>query len=59
MVPDTVSEVSLVMKSPDDVPVSLTIAVMSTVAVGAAVSMVTAWLSVLPTLPAVSTTRAW
>ena len=43
--PDTVSEVSLVMKSLDDVPVSSAIAVMSTVAVGAAVSMVTAWLS--------------
>ena len=58
LVPDTVSTVSLVMKSLDDVPVSSAIAVMSTVAVGAAVSMVTAWLSSGPTLPAVSTTRA-
>ncbi len=58
LVPDTVSVVSLVMKSLDDVPVSLAIAVMSTVAAGAAVSMVTAWLSVVPTLPAASTTRA-
>ena len=38
-VPDTVSVVSLVMKSLDDVPVSVAIAVIATAAVGAAVSM--------------------
>ena len=58
LVPETVSVVSLVVKSPA-VPVSSAIAVMSTAAVGLLVSMVTAWLSLLPTLAAASITRAW
>ena len=41
MVPETVSVVSLVMKSLDDVPLSVAIAVIATVAVGAAASTVT------------------
>src|SRR5262245_33357720 len=57
-VPDTVSVVSLVVKSPG-VPVSRAIARLSATAVAAVVSMVTAWLSVAPTLAAASITRAW
>jgi hypothetical protein len=48
LVPDTVSDVSFVMKSDAEVPLSEAIAVISTVAVGAVVSMVMAWLSMLP-----------
>ncbi|MBC5768423.1 hypothetical protein H8R02_28440 [Ramlibacter sp. GTP1] len=58
-VPLTVRLVSLVRKSPA-VPVSSVIAVIATVwsASGRVVSIVTSRLSVLPTLPAESTTRA-
>ena len=44
-VPETVSDVSLVTKSLDQVPLSVAIAVIATAAVGAVVSMVTGWLS--------------
>ena len=40
------------------VPVSVAIAVIASASAGAAVSMVTAWLAVVPILPAVSTIRA-
>ena len=59
LVPETVSEVSLVMKSLDDVPVSVAIAVIASASAGAVVSMVTAWLAVVPTLAAASMIRAW
>ena len=59
LVPDTVSVVSLVMKSVDDVPVSSAIAVIASASVGPVVSMVTAWLAVVPTLLAASMIRAW
>ena len=58
LVPDTVS-VGVAGVEVAAVPVSSVIAVMSTAAVGAVVSMVTAWLSLLPTLAAASITRAW
>ena len=58
LVPETVSVVSLVMKSEDELPVSLAIAVIASASAGAVVSMVTAWLAVVPILPAVSTIRA-
>ena len=58
-VPLTVNKVSLVTKSLDELPLSVLIAPIVTAAVGALVSMVTARLAVLPTLPARSTTRAW
>ena len=58
LVPETVSVVSLVMKSEDELPVSLAIAVIAKASAGAAVSMVTAWLAAVPILPAVSTIRA-
>ena len=57
LLPDTISVVSLVMKSPT-VPLSLAIAVIASASAGAVVSMVMAWLAVVPTLPAVSTIRA-
>ncbi len=58
LVPDTISVVSLVMKSLDAVPVSVAIAVIASAAAGSAVSMVMAWLVVVPILPAASTIRA-
>ena len=59
LVPDTVSVVSLVMKSDDELPLSVAIAVIAKASAGGAVvSMVTAWLAVVPTLPAVSMIRA-
>ena len=57
LLPDTISVVSLVMKSPT-VPLSLAIAVIARASAGAVVSMVMAWLAVVPTLPALSTIRA-
>ena len=59
LVPETVSVVSLVMKSPRACRCRLAIAVIASASAGAVVSMVTAWLAVVPTLPAVSTIRAW
>ena len=54
-VPDTVSVVSLVTKSLDDVPLSVAIAVMTAAAVGAAVSTVTGVaVELAPALPAMS-----
>jgi len=54
LVPDTTSVVSLVMKSLLVPPsaVSVTIAVIASVSAGAPVSMVMAWLVVVPILPA-------
>ena len=57
LLPETISVVSLVLKSPA-VPVSWSIAVIDTVAEETLVSMVTAWLSLLPMLAAASITRA-
>ena len=57
LVPDTISVVSLVMKSLL-VPVSVAIAVIASASAGAVVSMVMAWLVVVPILPAASTIRA-
>ena len=58
-VPETVSVVSLVTKSLDDVPLSVVIAVIATSAVGADVSTVTEVADELaPTLPATSVSRA-
>src|SRR5207237_1732576 len=56
LVPDTVSVVSLVMKSPA-VPLSVAIAVIASASAGAVVSIVTAWLAVVPTLTAASMIR--
>src|SRR5258708_18306133 len=58
LVPDTVSVVWLVRKSPT-VPLSVAIAVIDSASAGAVVSIVTAWLAVVPTLAAASTIRAW
>ena len=57
LVPETVSVVSLVMKSPT-VPLSVAIAVIASASAGAVVSIVTAWLAVVPTLAAASMIRA-
>ena len=57
LLPDTISVVSLVMKSPT-VPLSLAIAVIASASAGPPVTMVMAWLAVVPTLPALSTIRA-
>ena len=48
LVPETVSVVSLVMKSLADVPVSSAMALIARASAGAEVSMVTAWLAVVP-----------
>ncbi len=60
LLPDTTSVVSLVMKSllVPPIAVSVAIAVIASVSAGAVVSMVMAWLVVVPILPAVSTIRA-
>ena len=51
LVLDNVRLVSLVTKSLVELPVSSAMAVIATATVGAVVSIVTAWLAVLPTLP--------
>ena len=57
--PETVSVVSLVIKSLDEVPLSVAMAVIATSAVGAAVSTVTGVADELaPTLPAMSVSPA-
>jgi hypothetical protein len=51
LVPETVSVVSLVMKSEDELPLSLAIAVIASASVGAAVSSVTLSAPVVELLP--------
>ena len=56
-IPDTVKLLSLVIKSLSLSPLSSLIAVIFIAALGTLLSITTAWLSLLPTLPAVSMTR--
>ena len=57
--PETVSVVSLVIKSLDEAPLSVAMAVIATVAVGAAASTVTGVaVELAPTLPAMSVSLA-